>query len=162
MINDNILGKWFCGSSSSNISKNFTSESKKQHTSSDKTHRHKHMKPPLKFLLTLPCSRCVHHLSRHTLRVHIHVHIHIHVHKDIHKHIHIHMPMAMPRHRHRDTDTETQRLIDTQTHGDTHRHTRDTRDTRDTETQCWMMILIQMFYLSPTRGHQTQHSTTRR
>ena len=37
MINDNILGKWFRGSSSSNISKNINSENKKQHTTTTTT-----------------------------------------------------------------------------------------------------------------------------
>ena len=66
------------------------------------------LKPPLEFLLTLPCSRCVHHLSRHTPHTHTYIHTHTyrHIHIDIYmyiyiylyRHIHIYIYLYIYRH----------------------------------------------------------------
>ena len=56
----------------------FTSENKKQHTSSDKTHIHL----PLHMPMPMPIHKHIH--------IHMHIHIHIHLHLHLHLHIHIH------------------------------------------------------------------------
>ena len=77
VINDNIFGKCFRGNSASNISKNFTSENKKQYTTTTTSHHHHHHT----HTKTYTCPQQQLHQNPQT-----------HGHGHTHSHTHMHMP----------------------------------------------------------------------